>query len=195
MGTGHQDLRSFRRILDLHNVQLDALCGLEHLAFYLLVLRQHGVRLAQVDADVLPDIALNDTGHDILLFLKILVVDDLPLLLADLLKDQVLGVLCGDTAKGFGLHRNLDHIAQLILAVNVLCVLKADLLHLVFHFLHDRLLLEKLVVACLSVHDDLDIVCLSEMVLARIDERILNGIHQRILADVLLLLQNIQRFQ
>ena len=82
MRAGHQDLRSLRGVAHLHDVQLDTVGGLEMLAPHLLAFRQHGVGPSQVDTDVLPDIALHDAGHDILLLFKILVKNDLSLLLA-----------------------------------------------------------------------------------------------------------------
>ena len=55
--------------------------------------------MTQIDTDAAPDHALYAACHNSMLFGLELIVDNLPLLLADALEDHVLRLLCGDTAK------------------------------------------------------------------------------------------------
>ena len=195
MSPGYQDLGTLGGILDFYHIQLDPLGGLEHLAFHLLVLGQHGVRLAQVDTDISSHIPLYDTGDNVFFFLKILIVDHFALFLANLLQDQVLGVLRSDPTKGFGLNRDPHDIAKSQLAVDLLSIFQADLLQRIFYFLHNLFLRVKLVITGLPIHGQLNVVRLAKMILAGIQKGILNGIQQSFLTDVLLLLQQVQCFQ
>ena len=127
MRTGYGNTRSLRGVLNFQNVNLDTLGRLEDLALYLLCLVQDGVHLAQVDADVLAQVTLYDTGYHILLLLVPLVKLHAALFLTDFLQDDILCVLGSDTTKGLGLDRNVDDVAQEELRVFQSCFRVADL--------------------------------------------------------------------
>ena len=194
MGAGHKDLRSLRRILHFHHVQLNTLRGLEYFALHLLILGQHCVSPAQIDADILANIALYDTCHNILFLLKILVKHNLALFLSDLLQDQVLRILCCDAPEFLGVDRHLGDVSDMEGGIDLFRVLQADLKRRIHHFLHDLFLRVDRVVAGLSVHDHLNVLRRAEMVLARTEQRILYGVHHDVFADVLLFLKDCQCF-
>ena len=99
MGTGYEDLRSFRCIFHFHYIQFDTVSRFEHLAFHLFVFCQHRIGSSEIDTDVLSDITLYHTGHDIFFFFKILIEDRFSFFLADLLQDQVLCILRCDPSE------------------------------------------------------------------------------------------------
>ena len=66
---------------------------LKFLAFDLLVLGQQSVYFTEVDADVASYIALYHTGNHIVLFLEVLIKQNLRSYLTDLLKNDVFGIL------------------------------------------------------------------------------------------------------
>ena len=189
MSTGYKNLRSFCRILHFHHIKFDPLSRLEYFTFDLLIFCEHCIRLTKVDADITSYIALHDSGHDILFLLEVLVVNNFALFFPDLLKNQVLCVLRRDPAKGLGINRHLDNVAQLILRVHHFCVHKANLLFWIVNFLHNGLLRINCEITSLPVHHDFNIVRFFKMVLAGVHQGILNSIQHRFLADVFFLFQ------
>ena len=99
MGPGDGYPGAFGCGFHFQDVDLDTLCRLEDLALHLLILIQGSVHLPQVDADVFPHIPLDDASHHILLLAVILLEQYLPLFLPDFLQDDILGILCGNSAK------------------------------------------------------------------------------------------------
>ena len=123
MGTAYKDAGTLGCILDFINVKFNTLGGTKVLALNLLAFGKDGVCLAKVDADVVADVSLNDTGYDIVFFLIINVVYDASFLFTNLLGDYVTGVLSGDTAEFLGLDVNLNDVAKLIFGFNLSGVL------------------------------------------------------------------------
>ena len=89
---------------------------------------------------------------------------------ADLLKNQVLCILCCDTSERFGLNRDLYDVTDLIRRIDHLRICKTDLFYFVLYFFYNGLLLDQSVIACLLIHNYFDIVCFSEMILTCIDQ-------------------------
>ena len=85
MGSGNKDLCSLIGGLNLKNIHLDTLCGLEGLTLDLLTLGKKRICFTKVDAHVAADIALDRTGDNLLLLAEILVVDYPALFLTDFL--------------------------------------------------------------------------------------------------------------
>ena len=92
------------------------------------------------------------------------------------------------------MHRNLRHIADLKRGIQFLRILEADLKRRIHHFLNHFFLCIYSIIACLAIHDHLNILSCAEMVLARTQQRVLNRVHHNIFADVLLFLKNCQCF-
>ena len=99
MGAAHIDTGTLGRVLYLQNVYFDTFCWPEHLSLHLLALAEHGIGLAQVDADVFPQITLHHTCHNLPFFFIVLIKYNAPLLLADFLEDHVLRILGGNAAE------------------------------------------------------------------------------------------------
>src|SRR5699024_9337591 len=92
MCTGYENLRSLRGVLNFQHIDLDALCGTENFTLYLLVLIQDAVHFSKVDADISSQVALYNTCYYLALFSEVLVIENLALLLADLLENDILGI-------------------------------------------------------------------------------------------------------
>ena len=193
MCPGHKDLRSLGGIFYLQDIQFDPLCGAEHLCLHLFVLCQDGICLAQIDAVVSAQASLYDTCHNIFFLSVILVEDHFSLFFTDFLQNYVLGILGGDPSELLGLDLHIHHISQLILGIHHLGICQADLHDRVHHFLHHSLLRVHAEITGLGVDIYVHIVSLAEMVLARLDQGLLNGFQKRIFADGFLFFQNIQR--
>ena len=170
MRPGHQDLRPLGCILHFHYIQFDPLRRLEYFTLHLFIFCQHSIGFPEVDTDIFTDITLHDAGYDVFFFLKILIIHYLALFFPDFLQDQVLCILCGNTSKRFGFDRNLHHISQLIFAVDLFCLFQTDLFQLIFWLLYNCLFCQKLIIAGLPVHDQFNVVRLSEMILTGVQQ-------------------------
>ena len=195
MGAAHIDAGALGRVLHLQHIHLDTLRRHEHLPAHLFVLGEHGIRLTQINADVPADITLYHAGHHILLLLEILVVNHAALFFPDLLQDHVLGILSGNAAELPGLDLHVQDIAHLGLLGEFPGILQGDLQYGIFHIvlcLHHFLLHIAQEVSGLTVDLYPDIVRLAEMILAGGHQRVFYSFKQCLLADLLLLLQNVQ---
>ncbi len=99
------------------------------LARNLLVLGKYCIDLAEVDTYILPHIALHNSGHNIPLFLKILVVENFSLLLADFLHHNLLRLLRCDAPKVLRRDLNIYNIADRIFFLREFlgCLLRRNL--------------------------------------------------------------------
>ncbi len=143
--------------------------GIEDLTGDLLLLRQHTVGPAEVDADVPAEAATHDTGDGAVLHLAEVVDDRVLLLFPDLLGDDVLGVGGGDTAEitAVDIHAHLG--ADLAVEVELHGLVLSDLQHGVLDLLgasHHSLDRVDMKFRSLSVDLDADVVFLAEMALA-----------------------------
>ena len=85
--------------LPWQSVLSSQLWRLEHLTLYLLIFCQHSIHLTKVYADITSNITLYDTSYDIFFFFKILIVNHFTLFFTNLLKDQILCILCCNTSE------------------------------------------------------------------------------------------------
>ena len=89
----------------------------------------------------------------------------------------------------------MDHVAHLCSLGDLLCILQSNLQAVILHIIlrgNDFLLSIYQKIAGLSINLHMDIVSLSKMVLAGCHQGVLDGFKQGLLADLLLLLQNVQ---
>src|SRR5689334_24526692 len=152
------DLRSLAGLLNVEDERPDAVALAVPLARDLLLLRQDGVRAAEVDDDVLLLEALDDAlvGELALPVLE-LVVDDLPLGIADALDDVLLGGLRRDAAELLRRQLGEQLIADLGLGIHLGArVGESDLVLGVLDLVDDGLDLEQLDLAELGVELRLD---------------------------------------
>ena len=75
-----------------------------------------------------------------MLFFIILVIEDFPLFLTDLLQNDILGILCGNAPEFLGLDLHIHDIAHFILGITHLGVRQANLKDRIFHVFHNFLL-------------------------------------------------------
>ena len=169
------------------------------LAGNLLFFIEYAVGPAQVDADVIADVALYNTGYDVFLLLAVVLIDDAALFLADLLHDHVLGDLSGDAAEISAVDINTDNVAYLGVTVDLDSILESDLLQVVHDIigsLNNSLLCIAGIIKGIAVYfrhnvfDVFDIVsAFAEMALAGCNESVFNRLGEGLCLDVLLLCQ------
>ena len=133
---GDKDTRTLRRIVNMKDIDLDPLVRIVVLSADHLALVQDAVHPAKIDRDIAADESLDNAGDDLVFLVIVIREQTLPLRLADLLKDDVLRVLHGYTAKCPGVDVHIDDIAQLAGAVDHLRVCQADLGHAVLDILN-----------------------------------------------------------
>ena len=102
MAAADHDLGSLGGLAHLDDVGLQPGPVLVALVGHLLRLRQQGLHLAQVEQGVAVVGLLDDTGDDVALPPRVLLVLEVPLHLADPLQDDLLGRLGGDPAEVVG---------------------------------------------------------------------------------------------
>ena len=176
MGSGYQDLGTFRGILYFQDINLDPLCRFEYLCLYLFVFCQDGICLSQVDAVVPSHISLNDTGHYILFFCIIFIKDHFPLFFPDFLKDHIFCVLCGDTPELFGFDLYIYDVPQVILGIHHLCIRQADLCHRILNLVYYCFLCKHSEIAGVRINIDFYIIRFSKMILTGLDQRLFNSL-------------------
>ena len=165
MCTGYKDFWSLWCVLNFYDIKLNTLCRLEMLSFHLFVLCKDCICFSKIHTDILANITLYDTCYDILLFLEILIKYCLALFFSDLLKNQVLCILCCNTSEFLGMKLNLCDISDMKCRIDLLCILKTDLDCRIKYFFNNFSLCVYRVVTCVAVHNDLNIIGCSEMVL------------------------------
>ena len=166
MCPGNGNPWSLRCILNLQHIYLNALGRTEGLALYLLALIEDCIHPSKVDAYIPAKIALHDACHHILFLCIILVVKDLALFLTDFLQNDILGILCRNTAEFLGIQRDLHRITQIILGAQHLGVRQADFHYIVFHLLHNGFFCIYSTITGVGVYRDFYVIGFSKMVLA-----------------------------
>ena len=169
MGAAHIDSGTLWRIFHFQNIYLDTLRRAESLSFHLFPFIQHGIRLAQVNADILAQVALDHARHHIPFLFIVLVIDYASLFFPNLLKNYVLCILGGNPPEFPGLDFHMEHVANLCPGGKLSCIVQGNLQAGVFHFLfrrHDLLLRIHQKITGLPVNLDMHIVRLAKMILA-----------------------------
>ena len=113
VGARDDQLRAALVLVDLDQVDLQPLPGPIALGRHLLARGHHRLGLAQLDDDRARIGALDDAVEDLALPLGELVVDGVPLVVADALQDDLLGRLRGDAAEVFRRPLDPDLVADL----------------------------------------------------------------------------------
>ena len=146
-------LRPFRRAVDLGDVRADPVADAQHLLRDQLVARDHALDAAGFDDHVAALDALDGAGQQVVLAVEEIVQDLLALGVADLLQDHLLRRLRADAPELDGLERLLDDVAELQRRIALRGVGDRDLVRglLVLFVGHDRPAPERLVVAGLAV--------------------------------------------
>ncbi len=159
---------------------------MDHLAF-----RQHRIDLAQIDDHVAADIALNLSGDDLILLVKVIRIQAHALSLAHLLHDDVLGAFDRDAVEPAGIDFLRNNISKLVLSIPHLRVAKGDLRQRVLDIFHDRLVKVDTERAFDRVHPDRDIrqPPPNEILLAGDCQRGFDRIHQHVRLDAFFLLK------
>ena len=111
MGSGNCDSRSLLCILHFQDIELDVLGRLEFFSLYLLALLENCIDLAQININVMPHIALNNSCHHVFFLAVPLIKQGCALLLTDLLENYIFRVLRSDTAKFLGINIHTDNVA------------------------------------------------------------------------------------
>ena len=194
MSSGNQNLRTLWCIFYFQNIQFNSLCRLEHLGFYLLVFCKHSICLSKINAVVSSHASLNNTCYNVSLFSVILIENHFPLFLTDFLKNHIFRILCSNTSKLFGFHFYIYHISQCILGMHHSSICKTDFCHWILHFFYNGFLCKYAEITGLRINIYLNVICFSKMILACLNQRLLNSLKQCILADRFFFFQNIQRF-
>ena len=114
----------------------------------------------------------------------VLVVKYTALLLADLLKDDILGILRGDASEFLGADFHLEDIPELCVGVDFLRVHQGNLHGRVIYIFHDRSVRVHTEIAGLWIDGYMHIVRFSKMVLASLDQGLLNGFQKGVLTDI-----------
>ncbi len=181
MGSGNHHARASLGIPHFNHINLDAVIGLQGLAAHLLVLGKVAIHLAEIHDNGLSGIPLYGTGHNLLLHGVVLVVQQLPLFLTNLLHDDALRILGGDTTEALGVDGHLHNLSQLILGIQHLRLNERNLCDGVGHLLHHGLVCDHSIVAGIRVHVHTHIVCRAEVVLAGCLQRYFNRLNQGLL--------------
>ena len=186
MRSRNRDAGTLRRVLDFDHIEFDVVGRMEHLTLHLLRLRQHGIAFSEADGNaVAVDIqTLHDTSHQIMLFFKVIVIDDLPLFFANLLQNHILCDAARDAAKLPRFNFDRDHIIDLIMRINHLGIGEGDIQrffvrpHLGRQLLHYDFFLDYAITAAVSVDINFHIVGSSVIILAGTEQRVLNRLQQ-----------------
>ena len=197
MCSGNSNTRSLCRILYLHNIKLNVLCRFEMLAMHLLAFHQDCINLTEVNTDIITTVTLNNTGDNLTLFLKILCIQHLSLLLADLLNNNLLCLLCSDSAEVLWDHLGRYGITQLNLAIFQGCLSQSDLCSRILYqiILYNLIIRKYLDLSGITVDRNTDIVRLTlKLILAGSHQRILNRLENDVLTDLFLLFDRLQCF-
>ena len=170
MCSGNQDTRSLRCILNFKNVNFYSLSWLEGLTLYLFVLCKYCVCLTKVDADIFAHYSLNNTGYHFFFDSIVLIVKNFTLFLTDFLKNDILCILGCDTSEFLGLDLNLHNITDLCVRVCFLCIHQRNLQRRILHMLYNSSVSVNTEVTGLRIDHNVNVICLSEMVLTCLDQ-------------------------
>src|SRR5579862_2902606 len=161
------DLRALGRAAHLQHVELEAVVEAVWLGFHLLLRRQNGLYLAEVDEDVLELATLDRSGHYLADALVVFLVYFLALRLADALHKYLLGGLSIDAAHGAGSDFDLQHLAGHNVGIVRSRLFDADLAGLQLGVLGDGLQAEHLERCLGGVYPDLYLALRREVLLIR----------------------------
>ena len=125
-----------------------------------------------------------------MLFFEVLIKQNFTLFFADLLKNDVFGILGCNTAKLFGFNFYRNDITKLIAGICTFCIGKSDLHDRILYQIDNGLFCHNLKITGLGVNAYLYIICFAKMVFTGLDQRLLDCFQQRIFADILLFLKN-----
>ena len=185
MGARQEDLRAARLLAHVVDIGAHALALAEALAREQLVAAQHGFGAAQIDDDIAVldalDEAVDDFGHPVL-ELEVLA---LPLGVADLLDDDLLGGLRGDPAEIDGRQRVGDEIADLGFSVELLRLRQRDLRGLVLDRIDDLAKAQQPDFAVAPVDLGADVVFLAVFGAAGLLDRLLHRLKHFVAVDPL----------
>src|SRR6185369_11811288 len=137
MRSGKEDLRAAGFAADGHDQRADAVADADHFARDLLVAADDALGAAEVDDDVAELDALDDAGNDFADAILELFMLALALGVADLLEDDLLGGLGGDSAELDGRQRIDDEVADRGTLLQLLRAGRVDLLEMIFRLLDD----------------------------------------------------------
>ena len=192
MGPRDEDLRSLCRILDIQHIDLHAVRGLELFTLDLFVLAEQRVRLAEIDRIGFSLLSGDDAGDQLLHLAVVLVKDDVPLLLADPLENDVLRILRRDPSEAPGVDIYRNNVSRLDRRI-ILSRLRNSHLHDriddVLFALNDFLFRCHGIVKCIRINAHSDIIVLTEIGLACLHQGKLDGLQKGFLADALFSLQ------
>src|SRR5205823_15000823 len=188
MRAREHDLRALRRQLDIKDERTDAVALAVPLAWDLLLLGQDRVGPAEVHDDVLLLEALHDARHQLALATLELVVDDVALGVAHALDDVLLRRLRGDAAELLGRQLGEQLVANLGIGVELAPgLVERHLVERVLDGLDDGLDLEQLDFADLGIELGLDVLLQPKGLLGGRQHRVLEGVHDDVPVDALLL--------
>ena len=137
MGARQEDLRAAGFAADAQDQRADAVADADHLARDLLVAADDALGAAEVDDHVAELDALDDAGDDLAGAVLELLILALALGVADLLEDDLLGGLGGDSAELDRRQRIDDEVADARVLLELLRALRVDLLEMVLDLLGD----------------------------------------------------------
>ena len=167
-------------------------CRMEFFSPDLLILSEDRICLAKIDADIFAHDTLYDTCNDFFLHSVVLIVKNFALFLTDLLKDDVLSILCCDTSEFLGLDLNFDHVSEFCVGIDLLCVCKGDLqCRILYEFLYFTLSVNTEITG-FRIDHYMYIISFTEMVLTCLDQRLLDCSQKCILTDIFFFFQDIQ---
>ena len=192
----HQ-LRAAAAAIDLQQKRAHPVADPQILLGDHLVARQHRLDASGLDDGVAAFDALDRAGDQMLLAREEVVEDLLPLGIADLLQDHLLGGLCADAAELDRLERLLDVLVEPDVGHLLACLLERELAvgrlqHLVGHHVPAP---EGAVVAIVAVDLDAHLDVFLEAFLGRRRQGLLQGSEHDVLFDVLLPRQGIDQKQ
>ena len=206
------DLRAARGAIDVDDVRDEAIARAVRLAGHLLARRQDRLGLAEVDDDVAALEAAHDARHELALAILELVIDHVALRLAEALDDDLLGGLRGNAAEAEGRRLEAEQLRVLLVVLDGLIDIlwpiedleeqlvtdvgleptlarrldgdvAARHLDLGDHVVHEK----EIDPAGLGVVARLELVLLAEGLLGGGEDRLLEGLDDRLLVDSLVL--------
>ena len=155
------------------------------LRFHLFIFIEHGIRLAEVDAVGAALFSLDNSGDNLADLAVVFVVYGVPLFFADSLKNDILGIHRGDSAKRLGIDINRNDIARDHMRIRMSRFLyrhlKGRIHDMVFVF-HDLFFGGHGILTGLGINPDVYIVVFSEMRFAGCQQRLFYRIKKRSLA-------------
>ena len=191
---GQEHLGTLRRLLDVHDVDLDAFVHAIAFAGDLLVGSQDAFGSAHAHEHGIGADALHDACDDFGLAGDIIVVDHASLGLADALHHDLLGGLGCDAAEISGGHLIFDDVAEFVGGVDLLRLFQARLGERIFHFLDDVASHEDVDVAGLAVDVDPHVLGRAVILLICRNQCALDGVDQDILGNALFSFQSLDGF-